>query len=276
MEVIVALKALLLGVLEGLTEFIPVSSTGHLLLMRHVLGFQGPTSGVFVIAIQLGAILAVCWLYRVKIRRTVAGLFREPVATRFAVNVLVGFLPAAAIGAMAHGFVKNVLFNDRVAPWVVASALVLGGLAILLIERIAPRPSTKSIDELNWKTALGVGFCQTVAMIPGVSRSGATIMGARLLGVERATAAEFSFFLAIPTMLGATVYDVLRSWSTLGTDSDGMLMIAIGFAAAFVVAMAVVSRLVAFISRYGFAPFAWYRIGLGTVALSLLTWNGLV
>jgi undecaprenyl-diphosphatase len=269
MDVIVALKALLLGVLEGLTEFIPVSSTGHLILMEEVLGFEGPQGRVFEIVIQLGAILAVCWLYRVKIWRTVAGLLREPVATRFAVNVVVGFLPAAVIGAFAHRIIKTVLFS----PWVVATALVAGGLAILLIERIAPRPAIKNIDDMGWKTALGIGFCQTVAMIPGVSRSGATIMGARLLGVDRATSAEFSFFLAIPTMLGATVYDVYRNWSTLGTDSGGMLLIAIGFAAAFVVAMAVVSRLVAFISRYGFAPFAWYRILLGGVALALLAWN---
>jgi len=271
MDLIVALKALLLGVLEGLTEFIPVSSTGHLILMEEVLGFEGPKGRVFEIVIQLGAILAVCWLYRVKIWQTVAGLFRQPVATRFAVNVVVGFLPAAVIGALAHGVIKGVLFN----PWVVATALFVGGLAILLIERIAPRPATKSVDDLGWKTALGIGFCQCVAMIPGVSRSGATIMGARMLGVDRATSAEFSFFLAIPTMLGATVYDVYKNWSTLGADTSGMALIAIGFAAAFIVAMLVVSRVVAFISRYGFAPFAWYRILLGIVALALLGWNTL-
>jgi len=215
----------------------------------------------------------VCWLYRVRIWQTVAGLFRRPSDTRFAINVVVGFLPAAVIGAMAHGFIKNVLFNDQVAPWVVSTALVVGGLAILAIERIAPRPATKSVDDLGWKTALGIGFCQCVAMIPGVSRSGATIMGARMLGVDRATSAEFSFFLAIPTMLGATVYDVYKNWSTLGADSSGVALIAIGFAAAFVVAMAVVSRVITFISRYGFAPFAWYRIALGLVALALLAWT---
>lgn len=271
MDVILALKALLLGLLEGLTEFIPVSSTGHLILMEAVLGFKGPEGFVFEIVIQLGAILAVCWLYRVKIWRTVAGLFRDPVATGFAINVAVGFLPAAVIGAVAHGVIKSVLFS----PWVVAVALVLGGLAILLIERIAPRPAIKTVDGIGWKTALGIGFCQCVAMIPGVSRSGATIMGARMLGVDRATATEFSFFLAIPTMLGATVYDVLKNWKTLGADTDGMLLIAIGFLAAFVVAMVVVSRVVGFVSRYGFAPFAWYRIALGTVALLLLGWNAL-
>jgi undecaprenyl-diphosphatase len=197
-------------------------------------------------------------------------VFREEQPTRFAVNVLVGFLPAAIIGAAAHGFIKGVLFN----PWVVAVALVAGGLAILLIERLAPRPSVKHVDAMGWKTALGIGFCQAVAMIPGVSRSGATIMGARLLGVDRATSAEFSFFLAIPTMLGATVYDALKNWSVLGADTDGVVLIAIGFAAAFAVAMAVVSRLVAFVSRYGFAPFAWYRIALGVLAIALLAWNG--
>jgi len=271
MDVIVALKALLLGVVEGLTEFIPVSSTGHLILMEEVLGFEGPKGRVFEIVIQLGAILAVCWLYRVKIWQTVVGLFGDPVAKRFAINVLVGFLPAAVIGVLAHGVIKSVLFN----PWVVATALVVGGFAILLIERIAPRPWVKTVDALDWKTALGIGFCQTVAMIPGVSRSGATIMGARLLGVDRPTSAEFSFFLAMPTMVGATVYDVYKNWSTLGADSDGIVLIALGFAAAFVVAMVVVSRLIAFISRYGFTPFAWYRIVLGIVALALLGINAM-
>ncbi|MCW5745243.1 MAG: undecaprenyl-diphosphate phosphatase [Alphaproteobacteria bacterium] len=271
MDLIVALKALLLGVLEGLTEFIPVSSTGHLILMEEVLGFEGPKGRVFEIVIQLGAIVAVCWLYRARIWRTLAGLFREPEATRFAVNVVIAFLPAGVIGALAHKIIKTVLFN----PWVVAVSLLVGGLAILLIERIAPRPSVKTVDDLGWKTALGIGFCQTLAMIPGVSRAGATIMGARMLGLDRATSAEFSFFLAMPTMLGATVYDTYKNWSTLGTDSAGMTLIAIGFVAAFVVAMAVVSRLIAFISRYGFAPFAWYRILLGGVALLLLGWRAM-
>jgi undecaprenyl-diphosphatase len=239
--------------------------------MEEVLGFHGPEGRVFEIVIQLGAILAVCWLYRVKIWQTAVGLFREPVATRFAVNIAVAFLPAAVIGVFAHRTIKTVLFN----PWIVAVALVVGGLAILLIERIAPRPAIKSLDELTWKTALGVGVCQTLAMIPGVSRSGATIMGARMFGVDRATSAEFSFFLAMPTMLGATVYDVYKNWSTLGGDTGGMGLIAIGFIAAFIVAALVVSRLVAFISRYGFAPFAWYRILVGGVALALLGWRAM-
>ena len=272
MDVIIALKALLLGVVEGLTEFIPVSSTGHLILMEEALGFEGPKGKVFEIVIQLGAILAVCWLYRVKIWQTVAGVLSgDTVARQFAANVVIGFLPAAVIGALAHGVIKSVLFN----PWVVAVALVVGGFAILVIERVAPRPSIKAVDSLDWKTALGIGFCQTVAMIPGVSRSGATIMGARLLGVDRPTSAEFSFFLAMPTMLGATVYDVYKNWSTLGADSDGIVLIALGFGAAFVVAMIVVSRLITFISRYGFTPFAWYRIALGIVALALLGLNAM-
>jgi undecaprenyl-diphosphatase len=224
---------------------------------------------VFEIVIQLGAILAVCWLYRVRLWQTLVGLFREPVATQFAINIVVAFLPAAVIGVVAHRFIKTALFN----PWVVAVALVVGGLAILLIERIAPRPAIKSLDELTWKTALGVGVCQTLAMIPGVSRSGATIMGARMFGVDRATSAEFSFFLAMPTMLGATVYDVYKNWSTLGGDAGGWGLIAIGFVAAFIVAALVVSRLVGFVSRYGFAPFAWYRLLLGGVALALLAWH---
>src|SRR5688572_19815757 len=266
MDILTILKAALLGILEGLTEFLPVSSTGHLILMEELIGFEGPKGKVFEIVIQLGAILAVCWLYRVKIWRTLIGIRRDAVAQRFAANVAIAFLPAVVIGIFAHKTIKTVLFS----PWVVAVALIVGGIAILLIERFAPRPSVKQVDDMDWKLALKIGLCQCLAMVPGVSRSGASIMSARLFGADRATAAEFSFFLAIPTMLGAAVYDTFKNRESLGADGGGILLIVIGFGLAFVTAMLVVRALVSFVSRYGFGVFAWYRIMLGSVALLLL------
>lgn len=266
MDIPSILKAALLGILEGLTEFLPVSSTGHIILMEELIGFEGPKGKVFEIVIQLGAILAVCWLYRVKIWRTVVGIRRDPVAQRFAANIAIGFLPAAVVGVFAHKTIKTVLFS----PWVVASALIVGGIVILLIERFAPRPSVKRIDDMDWTLALKIGLCQCLAMVPGVSRAGATIMSARLFGADRATAAEFSFFLAIPTMLGAAVYDTFKNSGSLGADGGGILLIAVGFLLAFVTAMLVVRALIGFVSRYGFVIFAWYRIILGSVALLLL------
>ncbi|WP_262030871.1 undecaprenyl-diphosphate phosphatase [Microvirga sp. Mcv34] len=258
--------AALLGLVEGLTEFVPVSSTGHLILLVDILGFQGPPGKVFEIVIQLGAILAVCWVYRAKLLGVLLGLPHQPRARRFALLVLLAFLPAAVIGALAHGFIKGVLFS----PWVVAVSLIAGGLAILAIERaVVDGPAREpNVDQLRYGTALKIGFFQTLAMVPGVSRSGATIMGARLLGVDRPTAAEFSFVLAIPTMLGATVFDLYRSRAAL--DTDGALVIAVGFGVAFLAGLLVVRRLVAFVARHGFAPFAWYRIAVGTAMLSLL------
>jgi undecaprenyl-diphosphatase len=265
MDLALILKALLIGVVEGLTEFLPVSSTGHIILAEEVLGFQGPPGKVFEIVIQLGAILAVCFLYRRKIRATASGVMkREKAAIRLATAVLVAFLPAVVVGAAAHSYIKSVLFS----PMVVAVALIVGGIAILVIERFALRPRIKSVDDVDLKTAFLIGLCQCVAMIPGVSRAGATIMGARVFRVDRATAAEFSFFLAMPTMLGATVYDLYKNWSTLSWDGGGV--IALGFVAAFVSAALVVRAFLHFISRHGFTVFAWYRIALGALALALL------
>jgi undecaprenyl-diphosphatase len=265
MDLTLIWKTVLVGVVEGLTEFLPVSSTGHIILAEEVLHFEGPPGKVFEIVIQLGAILAVCFLYRAKLLATIAGVVRrEQVAIRFAASVVVAFLPAAVAGVVAYKYIKSVLFN----PMVVAVALIVGGFAILLIERYAQRPRVKSVDDVGLKTAFLIGVCQILSMIPGVSRAGATIMGARALRVDRAAAAEFSFFLAIPTMLGATVYDLYKNWSTL--DWSGGAVIALGFVAAFVSAALVVHPFVRFISRHGFAAFAWYRIVLGTVALALL------
>jgi len=258
-------KTVLIGVVEGLTEFLPVSSTGHIILAEEVLNFEGPPGKVFEIVIQLGAILAVCVLYRAKIWSTITGVLkREPVALRFAGAVIVAFLPAAIVGVAAHKYIKALLGS----PLVVAVALIVGGLAILAIEHYALRPRTKSLDDIGFRTALFVGICQCLAMIPGVSRSGATIMGARVFRVDRATAAEFSFFLAIPTMLGAAVYDLYKNWATL--DWHGSGLIAVGFLTAFVSALVVVRGFVRFISRHGFGVFAWYRIAVGALAVVLL------
>jgi undecaprenyl-diphosphatase len=265
MDLMLIWKTLVIGVVEGFTEFLPVSSTGHIILTEEILHFEGPPGKVFDIVIQLGAILAICVLYRAKIWSTVVGtLNREPRATRFAGAVIVAFLPAAVIGVIAYEFIKAHLMN----PMVVAVALIVGGIAILVIEKIVQRPRIKSVADIDLKTATWIGFCQCLAMIPGVSRSGATIMGARVFRVDRATAAEFSFFLAMPTMLGATVYDLYKNWAELSWQ--GSATIALGFAAAFFSALVVVGPFVRFISRHGFGAFAWYRIAIGALALALL------
>lgn len=258
------LQAAFLGVVEGLTEFIPVSSTGHLILLVDLLGFEGPPGKVFEIAIQLGAILAICVVYWSRLWATLSGLGRDDRANRFTVNVLFGFLPALVIGFFAHGFIKGVLFN----PWVVSVALIVGGIAILAIERFTGEGEVESVDDFKFRLSLKIGLLQCIAMIPGVSRSGATIMGARLLGVQRAAAAEFSFFLAVPTMAAATAYDLFKNRDGLTLDGAGL--IATGFIVAFLSAVLVVRSVIAFINRYGFTPFAWYRIAIGAVMLAVL------
>jgi undecaprenyl-diphosphatase len=267
MELELLFGALLLGVVEGLTEFIPVSSTGHLILVVDLIGFEGPPGQVFEVVIQLGAILAICWVYLDRFRRVVAGLLDDPAQARFVRNILLGFLPSAVIGAFAYSFIKSVLFD----PWVVVVSLILGGLAMLWIERHLPLSRHHSVEDMPAPTALQVGFCQCLAMIPGVSRSGATIMGALLLGLDRRAAVEFSFFLAVPTMFGATVYDLYKNRDVM--TADGIGLIAIGFAAAFVSALFVIHRLLDFVSKRGFAPFAWYRIAIGILMAAVLLWR---
>jgi undecaprenyl-diphosphatase len=266
MDITTAFQALLLGIVEGLTEFIPVSSTGHLILLIDILQFKGPKGKVFEIIIQLGAILAVCWLYRQKLVNVLFGLPKERSAQKFALNITLAFLPAAILGVMLHGFIKEVLFS----PIVVSVSLIIGGLLILLIEKKAPPPKYDSIEGISLKTAILIGFAQALAMIPGTSRSGATIMGSLLLKVERKTATEFSFFLAIPTMLGATVYDTYKNYEYLSFDN--MAIIAIGFVSAFLAALLVVKTVINFISNHGFTPFAYYRIALGSIMLILLNY----
>ena len=267
MDVATIWGAAVLGVIEGLTEFIPVSSTGHLIFASDLIGFDPPYAKLFEIVIQLGAILAVCWLYRAKLIEVAFGALKNPEDFRFARNVLVAFLPAVVIGVLAYGFIKRVLFS----PWVVAVSLIVGGLAIFVIEAVRKTPRHQVIDRFPVGTAVGVGLCQTVAMIPGVSRSGATIMGALLLGVDRKAATEFSFFLAIPTMLAATVYDLWKNRH--GLTPEGLDVIAIGFVVAFLSALPVVRAFVGFVSRHGFAPFAWYRIFIGLVMIAILLWR---
>ena len=256
--------ALLLGVVEGLTEFIPVSSTGHLILVVDLIGFRGPPGQVFEVVIQLGAIGAVCWEYFGRFARATTGMLEDPDQYRFVRNILLAFLPTVVIGALAYSFIKTYLFD----PWVVVTTLVLGGIAILMIERHLPAPRHHAVEKMPAATAFAVGLCQVMSMIPGVSRAGATIMGGLMLGVDRRTATEFSFFLAVPTMLAASALDLYQNWARM--DVDNLLVIAIGFAAAFISALIVVRWLIRFVSHHGFGPFAWYRIAIGVVMASVL------
>lgn len=264
MDLLTIASAALLGLIEGLTEFIPVSSTGHLILTVDLIGFRGPPGAVFEIAIQLGAILAVCFAYKERLIGVAQGMFADSKAQRFVVNIVLAFLPAAVLGLAFHSFIKSVLFS----PWVVSVTLILGGFAIILIERNLRAPVTQSVDDVTPLLAIKIGFCQALAMIPGVSRSGATIMGGLLLGVERKAATEFSFFLAIPTMFAATVYDLYKNRDSL--DPSGLGIIAIGFVVAFLAALVVVKSVIAFISKHGFVPFAYYRIAIGSIMLAIL------
>lgn len=255
-------SAAFLGIVEGLTEFLPVSSTGHLILFVDLLGFNGPPGHVFEVVIQLGAILAILALYWRKLWNVLITLKAQP-SQYFVRNVLLAFLPAMVIGAFAHDAIKAALFNPTVVAW----ALIMGGLAILVIERVKPAPTVTSTESMGWKTALAIGFFQCIAMIPGMSRSGATIMGALLCKVERKAAAEFSFFLAIPTMVAATAYDLYKSRHDL--SAQGMDQIAVGFVVSFIVALLVVRWLVRFVQTHGFSAFAWYRIAVGMAILAL-------
>jgi undecaprenyl-diphosphatase len=255
--------AIILGIVEGLTEFLPVSSTGHLLLFENMLGFQS-SGEVFPVVIQFGAILSVVVVYADKFWHVAVNFFRDRRARHFVWGVLIAFIPSAIMGALLHDYIKAVLFD----PMVVAIALIVGGIAILIVEDRAPPPRYADGDHLPLMKCLQIGLCQCLALVPGVSRSGATIMGGLLLGVERKAAAEFTFYLAVPTMFGAFVYDLYKNWSHL-SSSDAMLIV-IGFVVSFIAAFAVVKTFIGFISRYGFAPFAWYRIAIGVLIVGLL------
>ena len=256
------LIAVLLGIIEGLTEFLPVSSTGHLILAGELMRFTDNSSIAFKIAIQLGAILAVLLVYWQRFWAVGMGLLKvQPDPIAFTRNILLGFVPALLIGVVAYDAIRAAMQT----PEIVAIALIVGGIIILALERIVKNVRFHSVEDIPFGTALSIGLIQCTAMLPGVSRSGATIMGGLMMGVERKTAAEFSFFLAVPTMMAATVYALWKDRALL--SADDLDMIAIGFTAAFVVAVIVVKAFVAMVGRFGFAPFAYYRIIVGSAAL---------
>jgi len=272
LDTILLVKAAILGIVEGLTEFLPVSSTGHLIIAGDLLDFNDQRAKVFQIAIQLAAILAVVWEYRVKIAEVLLGLPSQPGSRRFALNVIIAFLPSAVLGLLLAGYIKAYLFN----PLTVATAFIVGGVLILWAERRDHQVRVYSVDDMTWRDALKVGFAQSLAMIPGTSRSGATIIGGLFFGLERRVATEFSFFLAIPTMFAATFYDVYKHREVLSLDDLPLFLV--GGVTSFVSAFLAVRGLLRYISRHDFTLFAWYRIAFGIVVLAtaytgVVTWS---
>ena len=257
-------QVILLGLVEGLTEFIPVSSTAHLLLLGHFLDFHS-TGKTFEVLIQLGAILALVTIYSGKLLNILLALPHDPRARRFAFAIILAFLPAAVIGAALHSFIKSVLFET---PLLICSTLIVGGIVLLFVDQLKLKPRYDDAMDIPPLVALTVGFCQALAIIPGVSRSGSTIVGALLLGTTKRAAAEFSFFLAMPTMAGAFAYDLYKNWSLLKVDDA--ISIGIGFVMAFIAGGLVVRYLLDFVSRRGFAPFAWWRIVVGGMGIGAL------
>jgi undecaprenyl-diphosphatase len=281
MDPLLLAKAAVMGVVEGLTEFLPISSTGHLILAASLLGFTGETVKVFEIAIQTGAMFAVIWEYRERLLRTVTGLKHDPVAQRFAVNVLVAFIPAVVLGLSLGKTIKAQLFH----PVPVATAFVVGGLIILWVERRHRRlfgerdlqgtrhARVETVDDMDWRDALKVGLVQCLALVPGTSRSGATIIGAMLFGFSRRAATEFSFYLGIPTLMGAGAYSVWKERAALSWADAPMF--AVGLVAAFFSALLCIRWLIRYVSTHDFTVFAWYRIVFGGLVL-LTAWTGLV
>jgi undecaprenyl-diphosphatase len=276
LDPILLLKALVLGVVEGLTEFLPVSSTGHLILAGDLIGFNDDKAKVFEIVIQSGAMLAIVWEYRAKFMRVLAGLTRDRAARRFAANLIVAFIPAAVLGLAFGKPIKTYLFHA--VP--VALAFILGAFVILLVERSSARPGrhvrVETVDDMRWPDALKIGIAQALALIPGTSRSGATIIGGMLFGLSRRAATEFSFFLAVPTLVAAGAYDFWRNRALF--DSRDLGLLGVGSIAAFVSAFLCVRWLVRYIATHDFTPFAWYRIAFGAVVLAtayagLVNWS---
>ncbi len=269
MDIVLLLKAVVLGIVEGLTEFLPISSTGHLILAGELLDFNDDKGKVFEIVIQAGAILAICWEYRQRIASTFAGLTRDPVAQRFTINLLIAFTPLAVFGLLFQKVIKSVLFK----PVPVALAFIIGGIIILFAERwyaqrgaVRTKPLIDSVDALTALDALKLGLAQCAALIPGTSRSGATIIGGLFFGLSRKCATEFSFFLAIPTLIAATLYSLWKERALLSVTD--IPMFGVGFVAAFVSAFLCVRWLLRYISSHDFTPFAWYRIVFGLVVLA--------
>ena len=263
------LKALILGIVEGLTEFLPISSTGHLILVSDLLDFNDEKGKVFTIVIQLGAILAVCWEYREKIATVVSDIGSRQDANRFVLNLFIAFLPAAILGLLFIKTIKQYLFH----PVPVAMAFIIGGILILWAERRKHAVDVERVEDMDWKHALKVGLMQCLALIPGTSRSGATIIGGLFFGLSRKAATEFSFFLAIPVMFAATFYDLYKNRDILHFGDAGVF--AIGFIASFVSALLAVRGLLRFISHHDFTVFAWYRIVFGIIVL-ITAYSGLV
>ena len=265
MDLWVAIQALILGVVEGITEFLPVSSTGHQIIVADLIGFGGERALAFNIIIQLGAILAVIWEYRRKIIDVVVGLPKERQAQKFTTNLLIAFLPAVVLGVAFADLIHEYLFN----PITVATALVIGGIVMLWAERRDHAIRAETVDDMSWTLALKVGFAQCLALVPGTSRSGSTIIGGLLFGLSRKAATEFSFFLAMPTMVGAAVYSGYK-YRDLFQPGD-FAVFAIGFVTSFIFAMLAVRALLKFIGNHSYAAFAWYRIGFGLLILA--TWQ---
>jgi undecaprenyl-diphosphatase len=267
-DVVLLVKAAIMGIVEGLTEFLPISSTGHLILAGHLLGLQGERDKVFEIAIQTGAILAVIIVYWQKIRSTMAALPSEREAQAFALNVLVAFIPAIVLGLAFGKLIKEHLFT----PGVVATTFILGGFVILWAEgRHHPRVRIQEAEEMRWTDALKLGLVQCLALVPGTSRSGATIIGGMLLGLSRKAATDFSFYLAIPTLIGAGAYSLVKERASLSADDLPMFLVGLLFS--FVSAWLCVRWLLRYISTHDFKPFAWYRIAFGLIVL-LTSWTG--
>jgi undecaprenyl-diphosphatase len=254
------LEAVILGIVEGITEFLPISSTGHLILAGDLLGFTSDMAKTFEVFIQLGAILAVVWFYRDKLSSSIEGIGTEK-TNRFLLNLLIAFLPAAFFGLLTHSYIKRLLFN----PVTVAIALIAGGIAIFVIERVVKKSVVMDVDDVSFKQALGIGMAQTLSLFPGVSRAGATIMGAMCLGLERKAATEFSFFLAIPTMFAATSYDLLKNLHHLSMNDFPVF--AVGFLVSFFSAFLVIKAFLAFVTKHTFNSFALYRIIFGAIVL---------
>jgi len=273
-DLVLLAKALVLGVVEGLTEFLPISSTGHLILAGELLGFNGDKAKVFEIVIQTGAMLAIVWEYRMKFWRVAAGLTGEPAARRFVANLVVAFVPAAVLGLAFGKLIKSYLFR----PVPVALAFIVGGLIILWVERsLRPRVRVERVEDMTWRDALKVGFAQALALIPGTSRSGATIIGGMLFGLSRKAATEFSFFLAVPTLIAAGAYDFWRNRTLF--DAGDLGTFAVGSVAAFASAFLCVRWLLRYIASHDFTPFAWYRIAFGGAVIAvtyagLVSWSG--
>ena len=261
MDWILLLKAAILGMVEGFTEFLPISSTGHLIVVGSLLDFNDERGKLFTIVIQSAAILAVMWEYRVKIATIVVGLPHDAAAQRFALNVLIAFLPLAVLGLLFGKHIKELLFN----PITVATTSIIGAIFILWAEKRQHTITVESVDDLNWKDALKIGFAQALALIPGTSRSGATIIGGLFFGLSRKAATEFTFFLAMPVLIGATIYELYKERALL--SSDDLSMWAVGFIASFVSAFLCVRWLLRYISTHDFTMFAWYRIAFGLIVL---------